>query len=207
MEKRAAIFDPFYSTKPKGEGTGLGLTVVQAIAAAHNGRIEIHDTPGGGLTFRLVLPYEEVTEEPAKPVTEQVDAKFDLAGVRILIAEDEKSIRRFLQRLFERLGADATLVEDATRAIDTARREDFDVLLLDVRMPGGGGVEAYRRIREMNPQLARRTVFMTGELSTEMIQIVGQEYAGVLQKPFKSDELMSAVQKALRMGSPSGSQL
>jgi DNA-binding response OmpR family regulator len=59
----------------------------------------------------------------------------------------------------------------------------------------------------MNPQLGRRTVFMTGELSTEMIQIVGQEYAGVLQKPFKSDELMSAVQKALRMGSPSGSTL
>ena len=135
------------------------------------------------------------------------DATFELTGVRILIAEDEKSIRRFLRRLFERLGIDATLVEDATRAIDTARREDFDVLLLDVRMPGGGGVEAYRRIREMNPQLARRTVFMTGEFSMEMNQIVGQEYAGVLQKPFRSSELLSAIQKALQIGSPSGSPL
>ena len=207
MEKRAAIFDPFYSTKPLGEGTGLGLTVVQAIAAAHNGRIEIHDTPGGGSTFRMVLPYAEFTEEAATPETEQGDATFELTGVRILIAEDEKSIRHFLRRLFERLGVDATLVEDATRAIDTARREDFDVLLLDVRMPGGGGVEAYRRIREMNPQLARRTVFMTGEFSMEMNQIVGQEYAGVLQKPFRSSELLSAIQKALQIGSPSGSPL
>ena len=207
MEKRAAIFDPFYSTKPMGEGTGLGLTVVQAIAAAHDGRIEIHDTPGGGSTFRIVLPYAEVPEEAATPETEPVDATFELTGVRILIAEDEKSIRHFLRRLFDRLGVDATLVEDATRAIDTARREDFDLLLLDVRMPGGGGVEAYRRIREMNPQLARRTVFMTGEFSLEMNQIVGQEYAGVLQKPFKFNELMSAIQKALQIGSPSGSPL
>lgn len=193
---RASIFDPFYSTKPAGEGTGLGLTVVQAVAVAHGGRIEVHDTPGGGATFRMVLPCQEVSAPPAVAV--QADVDIDLAGVRLLVAEDEEAIRRFLRRAFRRWEVEAIVVEDATQAIDAAHHGDFDAVLLDLRMPGGGGVEAYRRIRDMRPQLARRTVFMTGELSMEMSEIVGQEYAGVVQKPFKTEELMWAIQEAVR---------
>jgi len=200
VDERGGIFDPFYSTKPVGEGTGLGLTVVQAIAAAHGGRVEIHDTPGGGATFRIVLPAEEVTRPPAVERPKRTTTSAGLTGVRILIAEDEESIRRFLRRAFERMGADATLVENATKAIEAARSEEFDLLLLDVRMPGGGGVEAYQRIREMKPELARRTVFMTGELSVEMNEIVGKDYAGVLQKPFMLEELVDAMLRAREGG-------
>jgi PAS domain S-box-containing protein len=201
-DKRGGIFDPFYSTKPVGEGTGLGLTVVQAIAAAHGGRVEILDTQGGGATFRIVLPVVEVSRRPAVQMPKRAASSADLTGVRILIAEDEESIRRFLGRAFERMRADATLVEDATEAIEAARSEDFELLLLDVRMPGGGGVEAYQRIREMKPELARRTVFMTGELSVEMNEIVGKDYVGVLQKPFMLEELVEAMVRARETGGP-----
>lgn len=199
-DKRSGIFDPFYSTKPVGEGTGLGLTVVQAIAAAHGGRVEILDTQGGGATFRIVLPAIEISRRPAAQVPKRVAPSADLAGVRILIAEDEESIRRFLERAFKRMGADAIIVEDATQAIEAARSDDFELLLLDVRMPGGGGVEAYQRIREKQPELARRTVFMTGELSVEMNAIVGKDYSGVLQKPFMLDELVEAMERAREAG-------
>ena len=198
--KRSGIFDPFYSTKPVGEGTGLGLTVVQAIAAAHGGRVEILDTPGGGATFRIVLPALEVVRRPPVQGPSQTARSIDLTGVRILIAEDEKSIRRFLSRIFRRMGAEATVVGDATQAIEAALAEEFDLLLLDVRMPGGGGVEAYQRIREVKPELAHRAVFMTGELSVEMNEIVGKEYSGVLHKPFMLEELVEAMQQALKTG-------
>jgi two-component system NtrC family sensor kinase len=200
MDKRGGIFDPFYSTKPVGEGTGLGLTVVQAIAAAHGGRVEILDTQGGGATFRIVLPVVEISRRPVLQMPKRAAPSADLTGVRILIAEDEESIRRFLRRAFKRMGADATLVEDATEAIEAARSEDFELLLLDVRMPGGGGVEAYQRIREMKPELAQRTVFMTGELSVEMNEIVGEDYAGVLQKPFMLEELVEVMLRARETG-------
>ncbi|HIK59188.1 MAG TPA: hybrid sensor histidine kinase/response regulator [Planctomycetes bacterium] len=205
-DKRSGIFDPFYSTKPVGEGTGLGLTVVQAIAATHGGRVEIHDTPGGGATFRIILPSVEVSTQPALEPPKVTGTQANLRGVRILIAEDEQSIRRFLGRAFERIGADATLVEDATQAIEAARGEDFELLLLDMRMPGGGGVEAYQRIREVKPELAQRTVFMTGELSVEMSQIVGQDYAGVLQKPFLLQELVEVMQNAREIGGSENSR-
>ncbi len=206
MDKRGGIFDPFYSTKPVGEGTGLGLTVVQAIAAAHGGRVEILDTEGGGATFRIVLPAIEISRRPEVQGPRRAVSSADLAGVRILIAEDEESIRCFLERAFKRMGADAVLVEDATQAIEVARSDDFDLLLLDVRMPGGGGVEAYQRIREMKPELAQRTVFMTGELSVEMSQIVGQDYAGVLQKPFLLQELVEVMQNAREIGGSENSR-
>jgi CheY-like chemotaxis protein len=67
-------------------------------------------------------------------------------------------------------------------------------------MPGGGGVEAYQRIREVKPELAHRAVFMTGELSVEMNEIVGKEYSGVLHKPFMLEELVEAMQQALKTG-------
>jgi two-component system NtrC family sensor kinase len=205
-DKLSGIFDPFYSTKPVGEGTGLGLTVVQAIAATHGGRVEIHDTPGGGATFRIILPSVEVSTQPALEPPKVTGTQANLRGVRILIAEDEQSIRRFLGRAFERIGADATLVEDATQAIEAARGEDFELLLLDMRMPGGGGVEAYQRIREVKPELAQRTVFMTGELSVEMSQIVGQDYAGVLEKPFLLQELVEVMQNAREIGGSENSR-
>jgi len=194
-KERVAIFDPFYSTKPAGEGTGLGLAVVQAVAAAHSGRVEILDTPGGGATFRLILPVSEFGEQSR--IDESVVAERGLAGVRLLIAEDEAAIRSFMQRALGQWGAEATVVEDAGQAIDIVQREDFDIVVLDVRMPGGGGVEAYRRIVDSKPNLASRIVFMTGELSAEMAEIVGQDYACVLQKPFTLESLRRAIQKAL----------
>jgi len=197
-DQRGSIFDPFYSTKPAGEGTGLGLTVVQAIATAHQGRVECLETPGGGATFRLVIPTSNDTAKEEPPVP--AEPLPDLSGVRVLVAEDEPAIRRFLERAFDRWEADALIVDDATRAIDAAAHEDFDTVLLDVRMPGGGGVEAYRKITDLRPQLATRIVFMTGELSSEMSEIVGQPYSGVLQKPFSLGDLKRAIHAALEPG-------
>ena len=189
-DARAIIFEPFYSTKAAGSGTGLGLTVVQTIAAAHGGRVEILDTPGGGATIRLLLPYlDGAAVGELEPRTDR-DMGPDLQGVRVLVADDEPTIRDILRRAFHFHGAEATTVGDAQAAIAAVTKSDFDLLLLDARMPGGGGAEAFRQIQGLRPELARKTVFMSGELSLNMAEVVGEGYAAIVQKPFLIEQLM-----------------
>ena len=187
-EARATVFEPFYSTKAAGSGTGLGLTVVQAIATAHGGRVEILDTAGGGTTVRLLLPYADDERTPEPPMDRLMSA--GLQGIRVLVADDEPTIRDILRRAFQLYGAEATTVGDAQAAIAAATKGDFELLLLDARMPGGGGAEAFRQMQALKPELARKTVFMTGELSLDMADIVGEGYAAIVQKPFLIEQLM-----------------
>jgi PAS domain S-box-containing protein len=197
-DQRSRLFEPFYSTKPAGEGTGLGLTVVQAVAAGHGGRVEIDDTPGGGATFRLVLPL--VNSSPAEPEPAPGTSPGPhprLRGIRMLIADDEPLLRRVLERAGMGAGMVATCVGGADAAKAALRARDFDLVLLDVRMPEGGGVEVFRTILAEHPRLVPRTVFMSGELTSDMAELVGQGHGGVLSKPFDLEVLLDALDGVL----------
>ena len=201
---RSRLFEPFYSTKPAGDGTGLGLTVVQAVAAGHGGRVEIDDTPGGGATFRLVLP---VTHDGAPaPETSaapgQGSPRRRLAGVRVLVADDEPLLRRVIERAAAAEGMVATCVAGAAEAKLALRTQELDLVLLDVRMPGGGGAEVFRTIRAEHPRLVPRTVFMSGEITRDMAELVGQGHGGVLPKPFDLENLLDTLDGVLARATP-----
>jgi len=197
---RARLFEPFYSTKPTGEGTGLGLTVVQAVAAGHGGRIEVDETPGGGATFRMVLP--RPVAPPTRPKTPpRPRAVLDypaLRDKRLLVADDEPILRRVVERACTEQGAIVVSVDEANAAQAALARQPFDLVLLDVRMPGGGGARVFQTIRAHHPELISRTTFMSGELASDMTQIMGQGYAGVLNKPFDLHQLLDALDAALQ---------
>ena len=108
----------------------------------------------------------------------------------MLVADDEPTIRDILKRALQLYGAEATTVGDALATIAAATKSDFDLLLLDARMPGGGGAEAFRQLQTLRPGLALKTVFMTGELSLDMAGVVGEGYAAIVQKPFLIEQLM-----------------
>lgn len=197
-DARVRLFEPFYSTKPAGEGTGLGLTVVQAVAAGHGGRVEIDDTPGGGATFRIVLPLGALPAPTGVPTSvASPGARERLRGMRVLVADDEPVICRVVERAGASHGVSTTSVGSADEAKEALRTQEFELVLLDVRMPGGGGAEVFRTIQAEHPRLVPRTVFMSGELSADMAQIVGHGYAGALAKPFDLDELLDALEHAL----------
>jgi len=128
------------------------------------------------------------------------NSKVDMTGTRVLIAEDEPAIRRVLQRGLQACSAEVVAVADAQAAIDATRASEFDAILLDVRMPGGGGVAAFREITAQRPDLARKTVFITGELSPEMPQIVGAGYARVISKPFSLPYLIRTLKEVIDEG-------
>jgi CheY-like chemotaxis protein len=184
------LFDPFYSTKAVGAGTGLGLSVVQAVAAGHGGRVEVDETPGGGATFRMLIPKNSGFKKEPETSAVAVSQAGALVGLRVLIADDESTMCSVLDRACKKYGATTTVVGDAQAAIDLIEREDFDIYLLDVRMPGGGGPAVFRFLKERRKTVSR-TIFISGELSSEMNEIVGGGYAGILKKPFKIAQLVS----------------
>jgi PAS domain S-box-containing protein len=205
VSQRSRLFEPFYSTKPAGDGTGLGLTVVQAVAAGHGGRVEVDDTPGGGATFRIVLPLAGSSAAQADVAPGTIAGPYPrLRGIRVLVADDEPLLRRVLERVGSGEGMITTCVGGAEQAKQALRTHGFDLVLLDVRMPGGGGAEVFRMILAEHPRLVPRTVFMSGELTSDMAELVGQGHGGVLPKPFDLHTLLDVLEGVLARAAGSG---
>jgi len=154
----------------------------------------------------MVLPRPSAAPEPAE--RPRVDRSTDYAalrGVRILVADDEPLIRRVVERACTTRGSEVICAEDAEDALQVidARAHQLDLVLLDVRMPRGGGPRVFRSIRAHHPHLVPRTIFMSGELSADMSETVGQGHAGVLPKPFDLHELFAMFDAALgRVAAP-----
>lgn len=198
VDLRSRLFEPFYSTKPVGDGTGLGLTVVQAVTAGHGGRVEVDDTPGGGATFRLVLPLVDPGAAAPRPSPRaRGGPRPRLRGARLLVADDEPLLRRVIERMGQGEGMVTTCVVGTEEAKAALRAHDYELVLLDVRMPGGGGAEVFRTILAEHPRLVPRTVFMSGELTNDMAELVGQGHGGIVPKPFDLHALLDVLDGVL----------
>lgn len=201
---RPHLFEPFFSGKSGGQGMGLGLAVVQAVAAAHGGRVDVYDTLGGGATFSIVLPGEDVAAEapasaPAVPApTSAPVAPADLAGRSILIVDDEPIIRSTLARYCQRQGMTAYQAQDFAEADAALAAQPLDFVVLDLHFPGGGGTEVMRVIRERHPALLANTILMSGDLDGGASHWIGGGYARVLTKPFELRTLLETLHALAR---------
>jgi PAS domain S-box-containing protein len=182
-------FEPFYTTKPKGEGTGLGLATVYGIVTQTGGTIEIQSTPGAGSTIEVLLPATEA-EAPEQPASHD-DADGATRGETILVVEDEAAVRRLTCRILAREGYTVLEAADGPRALDTwdAHADEIDLLLTDVVMPGMSG-------KELAERLGIEPVFMSG-YTDDVISRHGMEGLRLVQKPFDAQTLLGAVRSAL----------
>jgi CheY-like chemotaxis protein len=193
-EVRPRLFDPFFSTKPVGEGTGLGLTVVQSIAEGHGGRVEVVDTPGGGATFRLWLPCAPGEGSARAERTPSLRAAA-VRGLRVLLADDEPVLRAAMRRLGAMQGMEVTVAEDATEALAALDSADFDVVLLDVIMPGGGGLAVLRALQAERPALTSRALLLSGETGDALRGVEGLTLPPLLRKPFDLNDLLGWIER------------
>ena len=150
------IFEPFYSTKPVGKGSGMGLAMVHGIVHEHGGHVLIDTVPGEGTTFRVLLPERS---GPAGGLSEQIETatrgpQARLSG-RVLVVEDEHLVRDFLREMLETWGLRVTVAGDglAARDVLVADPEGFDLLLSDQTMPRMTGIELAQAVRQLNPGL------------------------------------------------------
>ncbi len=192
------IFEPFFTTKGPHAGTGLGLAVSYGIVRHHGGMLHCYSEPGVGTTFKVYLP---ATERLAGAVGTKLAAKVPRARAseRILVAEDDDTVRAVTLRILQRADYVVTTVETGEAAAALARREEFALVILDVVTPGKSCREVVLQIREERPSLPilLASGYAAGDNLAELIRDTGVAF---LRKPFDPDGLLRTVRRILDGG-------
>jgi two-component system NtrC family sensor kinase len=190
---RLRLFEPFVTTKGE-EGTGLGLAISRGIAREHGGDLvlEGRDDGGSGAQFTLRLPLRAGRAKEAEP--SPVELPEGVSG-RVLVVDDEHAVRDVVAATLRRLGAEVEAVATAEEALRRCEAgQAYDAVLVDLRLQGASGLDVHRRLRARQPLLARRLVFMTGDLvNDELIAEVRATGRPILEKPFTGEELRRAL--------------
>jgi PAS domain S-box-containing protein len=189
------IFDPFYTTKRPGEGTGLGLSTVYGIVTRAGGTIDVESEVGVGTTFRISLPRAEgaVAEVEAPPAP---DEAHESHGGRVLLVEDNDMVRSFTAEALHQAGYDVVATANGLEALDVVAVDDeFDVVVTDMMMPSLTGVQLAAELEAQGHALP--LVFTSGYPAGIVDELPESTRAEFLAKPFRGAELVSVIERLL----------
>ncbi|EFO79577.1 multi-sensor hybrid histidine kinase [Oscillochloris trichoides DG-6] len=194
------IFNPFFTTKPIGQGTGLGLSICFGIIQEHDGQIWAESQQGAGTRVYVTLPVRQaalaqnVLTLPPEALPRSADH-----ALNILVIDDEEPVLRLIDRLLHEQGHHSTTFQTAAEGLQAITAQHFDVILCDVRMPGMNGFEMLAAIRQRDPELAERLIFMTGDTLSQNTREQLEESGNVcLPKPFAISQLETTLQQVLK---------
>jgi len=201
---RARIFEPYFTTKPIGIGTGVGLAVSLGIAEAHGGTLVVDSPPEGGAVFTVTLP---VGTLPAVDPASALPWKTGTRRRTILVVDDEAEIREALADILLGERHRVVTATSGREALERLSAGHFDVILTDVRMPDIDGRALYHEIERRWPGRARRVVFVTGDtLASALREFVHASGRPVIEKPFLPSEVRRVVAELTADGDvPAGS--
>lgn len=196
-ETQAKIFDPFFTTKPVGKGTGLGLSLSYGIVQEHGGVITVESEAGRGTTFIIELPVTAGEESGLKPGAAAPGPKESrVAGRKILVVDDEEDIVELVRRALERRGHTVRTALNGESALRHLAHDQFELIISDWKMPGLSGQQLYERLLQIQPQSARRMIFMTGDVLSERTERYLHEHEKIcLTKPFSLEDFERAVRE------------
>lgn len=196
-EVLSKIFEPFFTTKSTGLGTGLGLPSVYGTVNAHNGYIYADSRPGKGSTFHLFFPVSALKPK-ADQEEQKISIKKEFSGNTILIIDDEEAIRRMLKKSLGYMGFEVLEAADGNAGIELYRKyhEIIKLIILDVIMPGMDGVTTYKKLREIDPEVA--VLISSGFANNEQTRVLHEiGVKSYLKKPYRQSDLHKMIKKIL----------
>ena len=190
------IFDPFYTTKQPGSGSGLGLSAVYGTVHSHNGTINVASEIGIGTVFHIYLPN---TSAPETTNEETSDNNITITGSgTILLVDDEELIRKVGSILLKEMGFDVILAANGLEAVNifSSQNKDIDLIITDMIMPVMNGREAFYRFKKIDNYC--KIIISSGFVRDENLEQMERDgLSGFIKKPFKSNELSQLIGKVL----------
>jgi PAS domain S-box-containing protein len=187
------LFEPFFTTKPEGKGTGLGLSTVYGIVKQSGATITVDSALGLGTTFRIYFPRTDAELSPpeTRPIRHQ-------GSERLLLVEDDRSVRELAERIFRECGYKVTATADGKEALRAfaAQPDQIDMVVTDLIMPGMSGRELVQALHQIRPGL--KAVYMSGYTEDEIVRRgLHDPSVALLHKPFTADVLVDKVRSVL----------
>ena len=188
------IFEPYFTTKEKGKGTGLGLAVVHGIVSEHHGKIDVINEPGKGVTFKVFLP---IMVYPRQSGTDETLEMHATGNERILLVDDEVAITRLVGQILERIGYHVTECNNSLKALSlfTASPNTFDLVISDMAMPGMTGIQLTDALAAVRPDIP--VIICTG--FTDNLDSIKRRPSvkGCLMKPVVKSDIAIMVRNVL----------
>ncbi len=188
------IFDPYFTTKEVGKGTGMGLSVVHGIVEAHGGSIQVESEPGSGTTFKILFP---ATKEEIRSALEP-EEELPTGNERILFIDDEQSLAKLGRLMLEALGYQVQAETNPRKALElfAPNPEQFDLIITDTTMPGMTGDQLIKKVLQIRPEM--KTILCTGysqRVDEESARTIGAKAYAL--KPLDRKKLAVTVRKVL----------
>jgi signal transduction histidine kinase/CheY-like chemotaxis protein len=191
------LFDPFFTTKDENGGTGLGLSISYGIIKEHGGKIYAQSPEGQGATFVIELPIiKQESPDETSPSTSNRPGKTAISN--ILVVDDENHICVALDKLLSREGHNVETIRVAEKALRRVQQCEYDLILLDIKMPGIDGIEFYKRLGDIKPSLQQKVICITGDIiSSRNKEFLDHTGIPFIAKPFGIDELVRLVNEVI----------
>ena len=196
------IYEPFYTTKALGKGTGLGLAMVYGIVKNHGGYIMCYSEPGQGTIFKIYFPAVNSEVEEQREDKKE-DKKIPGGNEIILLVDDEKTILEIGKNILERFGYEITTAQSGEKAVEIFERENdrIDLIILDVGMPGMGGHKCLKELLKIDSKV--KVIISSGYSPNGKVKETLETGAsGFIGKPYQFADMLKKVRKVLDNGYP-----
>ena len=194
------IFDPLFTSKPSGHGTGLGLGITQDIVQRHNGLLEVESELGAGTTFHLLLPCADDRIAAKSAVKKQIS---DRGTETVLLIESNNQVRTLARLILVGAGYSVIEAADGINGIDSYlnHKHDIELVLIDVVLPGRGGREVAQIIKQHDEDM--KIAFLSGYPDdSPYLEFVRDQHLALIKKPFDLEQLRHSVYKILHEEPP-----